>query len=143
MAAKFRNSDRHIYCLCSDGEWQEGSCWEALAFSTHRQLNNLTIIIDQNGLQGFGKTEEIMSCGDLTSRVLSFGAHVQHIDGHDCAQIKNALENKSSQKPSVVIMDTIKAKGTYYEGKMESHYLPLSEDQYRDACLMLTGDVSP
>ena len=47
LAAKHQNSDRQIYCLCSDGEWQEGSCWEALAFSVHHQLNNLTIIIDQ------------------------------------------------------------------------------------------------
>ena len=65
LASKHQKNNRHIYCMCSDGEWQEGSCWEALAFSVHHQLNNLTILIDQNGLQGFGKTEEIISCSDF------------------------------------------------------------------------------
>jgi len=140
VAAKHTNSDRQIYCLCSDGEWQEGSCWEALAFSVHHQLNNLTIIVDQNGLQGFGKTEEIISCSDLTSRISSFGAHVQRIDGHNCSEIKKSLENKSSKKPNLLILDTIKGKGLHFEGRMESHYLPLSEEQYRTACSKINGD---
>jgi len=135
LAAKYQNSDRQVYCLCSDGEWQEGSCWEALAFSVHRRLDNLTILIDQNGLQGFGNTEEVVSCSDLTPRISSFGAHVQHINGHDCSEIKKSLENKSSEKPNIVILDTIKGKGLHFAGKMESHYLPLTEDQYRAACL--------
>jgi len=133
LAAKHQNSDRQIYCLCSDGEWQEGSCWEALAFSVHHQLNNLTIIIDQNGLQGFGKTEEVISCSDLTDRISSFGPHVHNIDGHNCSEIKNALENKSLTKPNILIMNTIKGKGLHFEGKMESHYLPLSDEQYHEA----------
>lgn len=139
LAAKHQKSDRHIYCLCSDGEWQEGSCWEALTFSVHHQLDNLTIIIDQNGLQGFGKTDEVISCGDLTPRISSFGAHVQRINGHNCSEIKKALENKISTKPSLLILDTIKGKGLYFEGEMESHYLPLSEEQYQKACVTITG----
>jgi len=131
LAAKYQKSDRHIYCFCSDGEWQEGSCWEALAFSIHHQLNNLTIIIDQNGLQGFGKTEEVISCNDLTPRISSFGTHTQHINGHNHSEIKKSLENKSSDKPNILILDTIKGKGLHFEGKMESHYLPLSEEQYQ------------
>jgi transketolase len=138
LAAKYKNSGRHIYCLCSDGEWQEGSCWEALAFSVHHQLNNLTIIIDQNGLQGFGKTEDIISCSDLTPRISSFGVHVQRCDGHNCSEIKRLLENKSLSKPNILILDTIKGKGLPFEGKMESHYLPLSEEQYRAACCKIT-----
>lgn len=130
LAARHQKSNRHIYCLCSDGEWQEGSCWEALAFSVHHQLNNLTILIDQNGLQGFGKTGDIISCSDLTPRISSFGVHVQRIDGHNCLEIKESLENKSSIKPNLVILDTVKGKGLHFEGKMESHYLPLSEEQY-------------
>lgn len=140
LASKHQKTNRHIYCLCSDGEWQEGSCWEALAFSVHHQLNNLTIIIDQNGLQGFGKTEEIISCSDLTPRISSFGAHIQQVDGHNCLAIKDALENKSLNIPNLLIMNTIKGKNLPYEGKMESHYLPLSEDQYRKAVLELNGD---
>jgi len=139
MAAKYQKSDRLIYCLCSDGEWQEGSCWEALTFAVHHRLNNLTIIIDQNGLQGFGKTDEIISCGDLTHRISSFGAQVQRINGHDLFEIKKSLFKKSSEKPNVIILDTIKGKDLYFEGKMESHYLPLSEDQYLMACAKISG----
>jgi transketolase len=140
LAAKHQGSDRHIYCLCSDGEWQEGSCWEALAFSVHHQLNNLTIIIDQNGLQGFGTTEEVISCNDLNPRILSFGAHVQRIDGHNFSEIKNSLENRSLNKPNLLILDTVKGKGLHFEGEMESHYLPLSVDQYHTACSKIIGD---
>ena len=134
LAAKHKKMDHQVYCLCSDGEWQEGSCWEALAFSVHQKLNNLTIIIDQNGLQGFGTTQEVMSCDDVTHRISSFGAHVQRIDGHDCAEIKKALENRSSSSPNIVILDTVKGIGLHFEGKMESHYLPLSQDEYLAAC---------
>ncbi len=133
LAAKHKNLDSQIYCLCSDGEWQEGSCWEALTFLVHRRLNNVTLIIDQNGWQGFGKTAEVISCDDLTPRILSFGAHVQRINGHDCSEIKKALENVSPEKPSVLILDTIKGKDLHFEGKLESHYLPLSEEQYLTA----------
>jgi len=137
LAARYRNFDRRIYCLCSDGEWQEGSCWEALTFSVHHQLHNLTIIIDQNGLQGFGKTEEIISCSNLAPRISSFGAYVQHIDGHSWSEIKKSLETRSLEKPNIVILDTIKGKDLHFEGEMESHYLPLSEEQYLRACLKI------
>lgn len=139
LAAKYKNLDHQIYCLCSDGEWQEGSCWEALTFAVHHQLKNLTIIIDQNGLQGFGKTEDIISCSDLTPRISSFGAHVQRTNGHNCSEIKKSLENKSFAKPNILIMDTVKGKGLHFEGKMESHYLPLSEEQYRDIYSNISG----
>ena len=76
----------------SDGEWQEGSCWEALNFAIHQRLENLTILVDQNGMQGFGSTAEVISCADLTPRFAAFGAHVQHIDGHDpCGSPDRAL----------------------------------------------------
>lgn len=139
LASKHRNLDTQVYCLCSDGEWQEGSCWEALAFSVHHHLNNLTIIIDQNGLQGFGRTEEIISFNDLTSRVSSFNAHVQNIDGHDVAEIMNSLESRSLEKPNVLILNTIKGRDLHFEGKMESHYLPLTEEQYRAARSKIIG----
>jgi transketolase len=140
LAAKHQKSDRQIYCLCSDGEWQEGSCWEALVFSVHHQLNNLTVIIDQNGLQGFGKTEEVISCSDVTPRISSFGAHVQRIDGHNYTGISKSLENKSSKRPNVLVLDTIKGKDLHFEGQMESHYLPLSDDQYRLACSKVNAE---
>jgi len=140
LSAKHKKSDSQIYCLCSDGEWQEGSCWEALSFSVHHQLNNLTIIIDQNGLQCFGKTADIISCDDLTSRISSFDARVQRIDGHNCVEIIKSFRSRSSKKPNILILNTIKGKDLYFEGKIESHHLILSEEQYRAAYSRINDD---
>ena len=134
LAAKQQRSDRHVFCLCSDGEWQEGSCWEALAFSIHHQLGNLTILIDQNGLQGFGTTKEIISCSDLSPRISSFGADVRIIKGHDCLEVRKSLESKSMGVPKIIILETIKGKDTHFSGEMRSHYLPFSDEQYQLAC---------
>jgi len=140
LAARHIHADRHIYCLCSDGEWQEGSCWEALIFAVHHRLSNLTIIVDQNGLQGFGRTEEVISCNDLAMRIASFGAHVQRCNGHNSSEICRLLGDKSSQSPNILLLDTIKGNGLHFAGKMESHYLPLSEEQYNAACATLFKD---
>jgi len=140
LAARHRQTDTQVYCLCSDGEWQEGSCWEALAFSVHNRLGNLTIIIDQNGWQGFGRTEDIISYSDLTSRIAAFGADVQRADGHNTAEIERALKNKSADRPRVLILDTVKGKDLHFADTMESHYLPLSEEQYLAACSNFDGD---
>lgn len=141
LAARFQKVDRQIYCLCSDGEWQEGSCWEALTFSIHQKLDNLTIIIDQNGLQGFGTTEEVVSCSDLAPRIKSFGADVTSVDGHDCAEIMRGFERDTVDKPKVLILNTVKGLGLHFEGTLESHYLPLSKEQYLSACLKIKSEM--
>ncbi len=143
VAARHRRSGRQIYCLCSDGEWQEGSCWEALTFAVHHRLGNLTIMIDQNGLQGFGTTQEVISCGDLTDRIAAFGPSVHRVDGHDCGAITASLGARAPDRPNVVILNTTKGKGLHFEGKVESHYLPLSTDQYESARVELDGGRAP
>ena len=130
LAAKRQGSGRHVFCLCSDGEWQEGSCWEAIIFSVHHRLDNLTIIIDQNGLQGFGTTEEVVSCGNLRRRFEGFGVSVSEGDGHDIEEIHSLLKNKVVNLPNIVLLNTRKGNGTLYENKMESHYLPLTDENY-------------
>ena len=127
LASMRKKSGSHVFCLCSDGEWQEGSCWEALIFSMHHRLKNLTVLIDQNRLQGFGNTHDIVSCNDLQSRLQGFGANVICCDGHNPTLILDALK-KDSDLPKVVLLNTIKGKGTLYEDKMESHYLPLTPE---------------
>jgi transketolase len=69
LAAKLKGQTHRIYCLTSDGEWQEGSTLEALIFAAHHKLSNLTIMIDQNGLQGFGTTAEVASMDDMSKRL--------------------------------------------------------------------------
>jgi len=136
LAAKKQRTGRRVSCLCSDGEWQEGSCWEALIFAIHHKLDNLTILIDQNKLQGFGATSEVISCGDLRARLSSFGANVISCDGHDVLAIANALQAESSS-PKIVLLNTVKGLGTLYEGKMESHYLPLTHENFEFAMALI------
>lgn len=134
LAARHKRVNHHVYCLCSDGEWQEGSCWEALIFAVHQRLGNLTILIDQNGLQGFGATNDVISCRDLSPRIVSFGAHVVFADGHNPVAIKQGLETRATDKPNVLILDTIKGRGLHFENRIESHYLPLSKEDYTAIC---------
>ena len=134
VAARHQASDRHIYCLCSDGEWQEGACWEALIFAVHQRLDNLTILIDQNGFQGFGRTRDVISCGDLAPRIAAFGPRVVSVDGHATADIDAALREPGDGRPSVLVLNTVKGNGLHYQGLLESHYLPLSEAQFQAAC---------
>jgi transketolase len=133
LAARFQKSARHVYCLCSDGEWQEGSCWEAITFAVHQKLNNLTLLIDQNGLQGFGTTQEVISNADLTTRMQAFGAEVYHVNGHSTNEINLALKAAHNEKPKVIILNTIKGHGLHFENTVASHYLPLTESEYQQA----------
>jgi len=138
LANRHRGTNRRVYCMCSDGEWQEGSCWEALIFAVHNRLDNLTILIDINGLQAFGTTEAVASMSDLGSKIAAFGASVSTVDGHDLEAMYDAMYSNVSQKPSFVLLRTTKGKGVYFENQIESHYLPLTEEQYKAAC---SGDV--
>jgi transketolase len=139
LAAKKQKSGRMIFCLCSDGEWQEGSCWEALIFAVHNRLDNLTIMIDQNKLQGFGTTEEVISCGDLQPRLSAFGANVISCDGHNPEAILQALES-STTGPKIILLNTKKGRGTLYENKMESHYLPLTPENFEFSMAQIRGE---
>lgn len=140
ISARDSGSDRHIYCFCSDGEWQEGSCWEALIFACHQKLSNLTVLIDQNGLQGFGTTNDVASFGNLAEKLKQFGAHIIEIDGHDYNAIKNALSIRNSDTVNIIILNTIKGLGLHFENKLESHYLPLTKEQYISALKSIGGN---
>ncbi|WP_157462616.1 1-deoxy-D-xylulose-5-phosphate synthase N-terminal domain-containing protein [Curvibacter gracilis] len=133
LALRHKKLGHRVFCLCSDGEWQEGSCWEALNFAIHQRLENLTILIDQNGLQGFGRTQDIISCENLLPRITAFGADAQKVNGHDPAAIERAIRSPSMDIPRVLILETVKGRGLHFENQLESHYLPLSEANYIEA----------
>jgi transketolase len=121
----------HLYCLTSDGEWQEGAMWEGLIFWAHRRLPNLTVLVDLNGLQGFGTTREVASMQDLGARLRPFGLGVVDVDGHDHAAIAAAT---AAHPGAIVLLHTVKGKGvSFMENRMEWHYLPLNEEQYAAA----------
>jgi len=129
---------RRTFVLLGDGECDEGSVWEAALFAAHHELSNLTVIIDANGLQGFGPTESVMRLEPLRLKWGSFGFRTSEINGHDFDQMHVALNEPGDSRPHCIIARTVKGKGVrFMENRMEWHYLPLSKQQYEDALVGL------
>jgi len=126
---KLQGKKGHIYCITGDGEWQEGSMWEALSFSYHHRLDNLTIIVDANGLQAMDWIDNILY-QNLYQRFDRFGFLPIVIDGHNHRAIKKGLRTKSKIWQKILIANTIKGKGIKcMQGKPEWHYrVPTKED---------------
>jgi transketolase len=134
LARRFKSEPGHVYCLTSDGEWNEGSCWESLLFIHHHGLNNLTIIVDANGLQGFGTTAEVASLEPLSAKLAAFGLDVQEVEGHDLTAVAAALAPAPNAGPRIVIARTHKGHGvSFMTDRLDWHYLPMSADQYQAA----------
>lgn len=139
LAAKSMRKDWHVYVLLSDGEMDEGSNWEALMFSAHHQLNNLTVVIDYNKLQSLDTIAHTLGLEPLVSKLESFGCHVFEVDGHSHDSLKTAFSEKC-QKPKVVIAHTIKGKGvSFMENKVEWHYENPDDIQLQNALAELDG----
>ena len=141
LALSMRLQDRpgHVFCLTSDGEWQEGSTLEALIFAAHNKLGNLTILIDNNRLQGFGTTRDVASMEPLAAKLAGFDVEIREADGHDLADMRRAL-TPGRERPTLVVLHTVKGYGVpAIEGRMDSHYRPLTDDQYREAVTGIGG----
>lgn len=133
LANKLNKYDSKIYVMCGDGELNEGSMWEAIMFAPQKQLNNLTLIVDYNKLQGYGKTHEIIDLEPLKDKFESFNWNVFEINGHDYNQIEKALCEKTIQ-PKVIIAHTIKGKGiSYMENQFIWHYKSPNDEQLKQA----------
>ena len=136
-AKKLKSADSTSYVLMSDGETNEGTTWEAAHFAVANKLDNLFIIIDKNGLQGFGETKNIL--GDTASKCTweSIGFEVVEADGHDVARMTDIIQEFKKNKnglPKLIVANTAKGRGvSYMEDLMEWHYLPMSESQYQQA----------
>lgn len=133
MAKRLKGEDGHVYCLTSDGEWQEGSTWEALIFAAHQRLRNLTVLIDVNGLQGFGRVDDVASLGSLGPKLKEFQVEVTEIDGHSPEDLASCLRTPA-ETTRIVLLNTRKGNGvSFMENSMEWHYLPMTQEQYRKA----------
>lgn len=137
LANRLQKKAGQIYCLTSDGEWQEGSNWEALIFAQHQKLTNLTLIVDVNGLQGFGRTADVGNLEPFAEKFRAFGLSVLEIDGHDASELQDALNGKDTETNSslrVILARTRKGCGvSFMENCMDWHYLPMTEAQYGQA----------
>lgn len=133
LGFKLKDSDAKVICMTSDGEWQEGATWEALIFASHHKLTNLTVLVDHNDFQGFGSTIDVASMSPLWDRLKGFDIDLQVIDGHDPDAIRTALSGER-QRLRIIMLRTVKGRGvSFMENRMDSHYLPLTEDKFLKA----------
>lgn len=136
LAARLDRKEYRTYCLLGDGETQEGQIWEAAMAASHYKLDNLCAILDRNGLQIDGPTEQIMSLGEIPKRWRAFGWHVVEVDGHDHNEILRALHEAETIKdqPTLVLAKTVKGKGvSFMEGSLSFHGRPPNNDEYAKA----------
>jgi transketolase len=136
LAARLQRSPRRAFALLSDAECNCGSVWEAIMFAAHHQLANLIAIVDLNGQQALGYTDEVLSLEPMAARWRAFGWDVHEVDGHDLAELRQtfaALETIAGP-PHVLIARTVFGKGvSYMEGQIKWHYSPMSEPEYQQA----------
>ena len=126
-AKKLKKSDSHVFVLMGDGESQEGSIWEAAMLAPKMGLDNLTVLIDRNNLQGYGRPSELVSFESLDAKFKSFNWDVHRVNGHDVCALEQALLAPQS-KPKVVICDTIKGKGvSFMEDELKWHYFIVTD----------------
>lgn len=138
--AKKEGRTNKVYVLVGDGECDEGIIWEAAMTASKYKLDNLTIIVDRNGLQLSGTVDDVMELGDLGKKFDSFGFYVQDVDGHDVGAIVDACNQISNEKPNAIIAHTIKGKGiSFVENKVEWHQNVLTEELYKQAIKELGG----
>lgn len=124
LACKLDKKDYHVYAVLGDGEVDEGAVWEASLCAAHHRLDDLTAIVDANGVQQCAKTAEIMNTEPKVDKWRAFGWTVLEIDGHDFAQILDALDPRHRQlgKPTMIIARTVKGKGvSFMEGSPDFH----------------------
>ena len=136
MMLKLDKNPARVYCICGDGEIEEGQIWEAAMSSSKYKLDNLCLIIDNNNLQIDGTIEEVKSSYPIDDKFKSFGFNVITINGHDFSQILQAFEEAKNckDKPTAIIAKTIKGKGiTFMENQVGWHGKAPSQQEYEQA----------
>jgi transketolase len=133
LAKKLKNETGNIYVLISDGELQEGTTWESLLLASHYKLNNLIIIIDNNGLQSLGETKNILNLGRINQKIRAFNCSCVTVDGHNQKLIEKVLKLKSPQ-PFVIIANTVKGMGvSFMENQISWHNRLPNEKEFNKA----------
>lgn len=136
LAAKLDKKDFRVYAVLGDGELEEGQVWEQAMFAAHYKLDNLTIFVDNNGLQIDGNIDEVMSPNPIDKKFESFGWNVVLADAHDFDSLENAVKiaKTTKGKPTAVIMKSVKGKNvSFMENNAGWHGSAPNEEQYNQA----------
>jgi transketolase len=144
LALRMQNLDRRVYCLCGDGEMAEGQIWEAAMFAAHNHLDHVICVVDRNGLQIDGRTEDIMSLEPLGDKWRAFGWNVLFMDGNDMWQVLETLDaaGKHHGSPTVIIAKTVKGKGvSFMENNVGFHGKSPNQKEYEQAMHELGGSA--
>ena len=133
ISAKLSNEDYRVYTLLGDGEIQEGQVWEAAMLAGHRKLDNLVVIVDNNGLQIDGNIADVCSPYPIDKKFEAFNFHVINIDGHNFEEIEAAFKEARETKgqPTAIIAKTVKGKGvSFMENQASWHGAAPNDEQF-------------
>ena len=145
LAAKHTGKTNRVYALLGDGEIQEGQVWEACMAAAHYKLDNLCIIVDNNGLQIDGNIADVMSPYPIVDKLVAFGLDVQEIDGHDFDALEAAFAHARTVKgkPSAIVMKTVKGKGiSFMENNAGWHGKAPNDAEYAQAMAELKAQMA-
>ena len=145
LAAKHTGNPCRVYTLLGDGEIQEGQPWEAMMFAHHYKLDNLCIIIDNNGLQIDGNIADVMSPYPIVDKLQAFGFEVAQIDGHSFEEMEAAFAKARETKgvPFAIVMKTVKGKGvSYMENNSDWHGKAPNDAEYEQAMAELKAQLA-
>lgn len=144
LALRLQGLDRKVYCLCGDGEMAEGQIWEAAMFASHNHLDNVIAIVDRNGLQIDGRTEDVMALEPLGDKWKAFGWNVLFMDGNDMWQVLETLDEARRHRggPTVIMAKTVKGKGvSFMENNVGFHGKSPNQKEYEQAMRELGGSA--
>lgn len=143
FGAKLRRTDQKTYVLVGDGELNEGPIWEGALFAAHHGLKNFMVIVDENGFQAMGSTQEVIHLGSIQAKFESFGFKAITVDGHDETAIDHAiiqLHSNESAAPKALIARTVKGKGVpFMENNNIWHYTRLDPQTHAQALAVVAG----
>ena len=140
LAKKISRNPSRVFAIIGDGESQEGQIWEAAMLASHRRLDNLIAMQDYNRMQIDGNTCDINGLEPLEDKWQAFGWNVASVDGHNVAEIADAIEKAKEHHngPSMIVLNTVKGKGAYFaEGKLSSHNMKVTEEEWKNAIVEL------
>ena len=136
LGAKHAGKPINVYTILGDGEVEEGECWEAFMFASHYGLSNLCVMLDRNHLQIDGTTETVMNSAPLEEKLKAFNFNVLTINGHDFDAIESAIAafRAENEKPTCIILDTLKGKGvSFMENSVDWHGKGPNDEEYAQA----------
>lgn len=137
MGLQRKGTDQKVYAIVGDGEINEGPIWEGALVAAHHKMDNLMLIIDKNGFQAMGTTDDVLALGDLSAKFQSFGFETLEVDGHDEKSIDAAVRKlwlTGAGKPKALIAHTIKGKGVpFMESDNRWHYTRLNQQTFAEA----------